>query len=199
MKALVIGGADCIWTDVQASERLFGAQWWDLVVAANDIGCHWPRRLDAWATLHVEKMQRWREDRDRRGHPAGYVTYSRSGKKRRGIDETVHHRFGGGASGLLAVSVALHLGADRIVVCGVPMTKSPHFDESAVHPKGKPWPSPDAHWKKWRHHAAVLSQVIRSMSGRTQEMFGAPTADWLGITTGTAGGDHEARRAERTA
>jgi hypothetical protein len=187
MRALVIGGGASVWADVRETEHMFGPDWWDLVVAANDVGCHWPRHLDAWATLHVEKMAKWRTERDEAGHPTGYVTYARAGKKRKGIDQTIPYPFGGGASGLLAVSVALHLGATRIVLCGVPMTRTPHFAESNVHLPSKPWSTPDSHWKKWVRSAPTLAPVIRSMGGRTAEKFGAPTAEWLGLHASVGG------------
>ena len=60
--AIVLGGADCVWDDVLAWEAIYGRRWDGLVAAANDIGCHWPRPLDHWATLHVaDSRQRvWR-------------------------------------------------------------------------------------------------------------------------------------------
>lgn len=180
MKALVLGGARCVWSDVRESEALFGLDWWDAVVACNDIGCHWPRPLDAWCTLHPEKMQRWRDAREQNGHPPPGECIARQGKNKRGIDRTIRHRFGGGSSGLLAVSVAFALGADKIVLCGVPMTKTPHFAESEVHPSTKPWGSANSHWKKWRLHAEKMDGVVKSMGGRTRTLLGPPTLEWMG-------------------
>jgi len=179
MRGLVLGGAECIWRDVDALEKMIRARWDGIVVAANDIGAHWPRQLHGWATLHPEKMERWVRLREKNGHPGGFVTYARDGKKRRGIDDTVRHRFGGGSSGLLAVSVALHLGCDRIVLCGVPMTRDLYFRESTVHPEGKTFSSADSHWKKWLQYADRLQGLVKSMSGRTRDLLGEPTLEWL--------------------
>lgn len=179
MKALVLGGAEGVWDDVASSEEQFGEQWWDLVVAANDIGCHWPHRLDGWCTLHPEKMLKWRQARGQAGHPEGYSTYARKGKGRRGMDYSIRHVYKSGSSGLFAVSVALHLGATHIILCGVPMTKAGYFAESTVHPKGKTFASVDSHWKKWLQYQDDIRETTRSMSGRTRDLLGAPTQEWL--------------------
>jgi hypothetical protein len=180
--AIVLGGAACVWADVGASETLLGPEWWDLVVAANDIGCVWPRRLDHWCSLHANKLDGWTREREKLGHPDGYVTWAKKGKKPRGVDRGVAHRYGGGSSGLLAVSVALEAGAHRIVCCGVPMTRDGYFSESVEHPQGKTFSSADSHWRKWRLHSAELARHVRSMSGRTRELLGAPDPEWLAET-----------------
>lgn len=179
MKALVLGGAASVLDDVAATEEQFGAEWWDLVVAANDIGCHWPRRLDGWCTLHPNKMIEWVKERDKAGHPTGYTTFAKKGKGRMGMDESIRHPFRNGSSGLFAVAVALHLGATKIILCGVPMTKTGYFEESTVHPQGKTFSSVHSHWKKWLSHADQIRETTRSMSGRTRDLLGAPTAEWL--------------------
>lgn len=187
-KALVLGGAECVWDDIDESERLLGPEWWDIVVAANDVGCHWPKQLDAWASLHPNKFRDWTKLRASLGHPNGYQTFTRRGSGQKHADVAVTHRFGGGASGLLAVTVALHLGATRVVLCGIPMEKVPHFAESEVHVRGRPW-RPDAHRRKWKQHAAELSGTVRSMSrvygpdgwrsSFTRNLLGAPSPEWL--------------------
>lgn len=182
VRALVIGGGDCIWDDVARTEEAFGAFWWDVVIAANDIGAHWPHHLDAWASLHPNNFGRWTALRAELGNPDGCETWSRKGKMCPGVDHEIHYRFSGGASGLLAVTVALdHYKADRVVCCGVPMTRTPHFAESTVHDPKRAWPAPNSHWRRWRAHAHTLVRSVRSMSGRTRTLLGAPTAEWLGI------------------
>lgn len=178
MKALVIGGADCIWRDVAALEAMLGHEWDGLVIAANDVGVHWPRRLDHLVSLHAEKLARWREERVKAGRTDRVETWGRSSYK------SVDHAFRpwpGGSSGMYAVTVALHLRCTRIVLCGVPMTKDPHFAESKVHPVGKRWTQADAHWRAWRkpENLGRMRGKVRSMSGRTRMLLGGPTPSWL--------------------
>lgn len=191
MRAMILGGAECVWEDVAALERMIGREWGGLVIAANDIGSHWPRRLDAWVSLHPNKFKKWIAARQRRGHPDGFTTYVKRGSGQRYGEVVVTHKFGGGASGLLAVTVALHLGCTKVVLCGVPMEKIPHFAESEVHVKGRPWSNVDAHRRKWRDHGAELAGIVKSMSmvydsktkkwrpSWTRQLLGAPTPEWL--------------------
>jgi hypothetical protein len=82
---------------------------------------------------------------------------------------------------MLATAVALHLGCSRIVLCGVPMTKTPHFAESVVHPHTRNWSSADGHFRAWKKPdmLAKLQGRVRSMSGRTRDLLGAATPEWL--------------------
>lgn len=179
MKALVLGGGAGVFEEVAETEVQFGPDWWDIVVAANDVACHWPRRLDAWCTLHPEKLGAWRETREANGHPPATEHVARHGKGGPAIDRTIRHPFRNGSSGLLAVAVAMDLGATRIVCCGVPMERTAYFAESTVHPDGKVFNGADSHWKQWQRHAARLDGKVKSMSGRTRTLLGAPTKEWL--------------------
>lgn len=192
VRALVLGGADCVWDDVRRSEELLGDNWWDIVVAANDIGCHWPRHLDGWATLHPEKMLRWRAAREANGHPGGFVSIARTGRRMKGTDVELRYKYNGGSSGLFAVVAAeLHFGATRRVICGIPMEKTPHFTESAEHGDGRNWSPANSHWKEWLNNAGRLAGSVKSMSvvrdhgtgtlrpSRTRALLGPPSIDWL--------------------
>lgn len=190
MKTLIIGGGEMVWDDVDESERMFGTDWWDLAVAVNDVGSHWPRHLDAWVSRHPKKFGDWKAHRQQLGHPNGYVTYTKRGSGQKYADVAIPHTYSGGASGLLAVEVAMHLGAGKIVLCGVPMSKVPHFAESEVHVRGRPW-HPDAHRRRWREYAGELAGLVKSMSmvydsveqewrpSWTRQLLGAPTPEWL--------------------
>jgi hypothetical protein len=134
-------------------------------------------------------MHAWRAERQRKGYPGEAATYARPrgrrAKEPRAIDHVISHGYAGGSSGLLGVSVAQHLGGTKIVLCGIPMTRTPHFAESTVHKmKGKPWSTAQTHWRKWVQHAAKLDGLVKSMSGATRELLGAPTPEWLGETDG---------------
>ena len=178
--ALCLGGAAEVWTDVAALEALIGRPWPGLVIAANDVGAHWSRRLDHWVSLHAYKFPRWTVARDVRGYPNGYALWGRS------RDAAHVHRvvepWAGGSSGMLAVQAAHELGCTRAVLCGVPMTMTAHFPgaEERFHAV---WYAANGHWTAWRKQAARMEGWVKSMSGRTRELFGAPEIGWL-----TAGG-----------
>ena len=164
--ALILGGASSVWTDTEAALSLGE---FDGVIGANLIGIYWPGSFDAFVSLHPEKFGLWTERRRRRGLPAH--------KAMIGLNDT-DPRFPGqdgpGSSGLFALKVALiDLGFDRAVLCGVPLTETPHFNDEVG----------------WRHatkyHAAfhsILPQIAdrtRSMSGLTRDVLGEPTPEWI--------------------
>lgn len=190
MNALCLGGADCVWDDVVRSEAILGARWWDIVVAANDVGCHWEGPLDHWVSLHPERFTHpdgwenpdgpphgWLELRRRNGHPGGYVTWAKHRRRLHNVDR-VMTRWMGGSSGKLAIDVAREVGAARVVVCGMPMDARPHFAESTVH-DGDAWTSSDSHWRGWRRDAENMAGTVKSMSGRSRRLLGEPTPEWL--------------------
>ncbi len=173
--AIVLGGGEGVWDDVLAWEELYGRQWDGLVIAANDVGCHWPRHLDHWCTLHPTKMPDWKVHRGAQGFPADYITW---GRRRYDLDGQLRP-WAGGASGMYAIQLARWFGCERAVLCGVPMTASPHFVESTLHAQGREWPEVESHWRAWQRHVGKMRGWVRSMSGRTAETLGVPTLEWL--------------------
>jgi hypothetical protein len=194
VRAIILGGAESVWDDVDALEELWGRRPWDgITIAVNDIACHRPRRrsdwiildegfsIDHWCTLHPEKLADWMALRDRNGLPAGYRTWSHkrepyhSIRGREFIDHTLPIKRETLSSGLFACYVAKELGVEGYL-CGIPMTSTPHFAGSREHEAGVAWVSAAPFWDAWLAAFArgELSH-IRSMSGRTRELLGAPT------------------------
>lgn len=175
-----MGGAQCVWGDLKALEAMIGRAWPGWIVAANDVGSHLSV-LHHWVTLHPEKMRKWEKDRRDNGHPTEYIRW---GRRIHPDLDLQAKSWGGGSSGLLAVAVAVDkLGAERVVLCGTPLNRTPHFDESTVHPTGKTWSSANSHWRVWTKDTvkARLKDRVRSMSGRTRDLLGEPTAEWLNL------------------
>jgi len=170
MKALVIGGAECVWKEIELATKLFKP---DVVVAANDIAINLPA-VDHWCTMHPEKMNRWLEAR-RKNDYHDPVLWTAAHRKRHFNLPFKQIPHTGGSSGLLAVNVArFRAKATRIVACGIPMTTDGgHFV------RGVPWTASQHYRKAWNDQAAELAKCLRSFSGWTAETFGLPTAEWL--------------------
>jgi hypothetical protein len=82
-----------------------------------------------------------------------------------------------GSSGLYAVKCLMDRGFERIVLAGVPMQASgAHFFDA------KNWDDVDAFTAAWREQLPRLQGKVKSMSGWTREILGAPTAEWLGAS-----------------
>jgi len=199
--ALVLGGADCLWDDIESFALLSGLKvlnnGWPFpapppsfqiptIIATNAAGVYYPGHVDHWVTLHPEwwlglpdSMPGWMDQRRIRGGNLDAVRWSDRGLPhwaQWNVDRiTPRWR---GTSGLLAVKVAV--GFPRIVLCGIPMEDRGHFDEPAKGFAGAT--TFQTEWKQVMHH---FDGRVRSMSGWTREVHGAPTREWLleGVTT----------------
>lgn len=173
---MILGGSAVVWDDVLTWEEIYGKPWDGLIVIANDSGCHWPREFDHWVTLHPNKMENWQGIRAMQGLPGKPETW---GRRANLMDHSLKP-WAGGASGMLAIQVAQVLGCTRAVLCGIPMTPTPHFSESAEHNPRSVWSAVAGHWRAWETHQHMIQGWVRSMSGRTCTILGGlPTMEWL--------------------
>lgn len=163
MRALVLGGAACVWDDLRAL-----GPWDGIVVATNDAGVAYPYRIDHWASLHPEKLEHWQELRQALHGNRDYTTWSRRCPEL--VDRTLTG-WTSGSSGMFAVGVALELGAESVVCAGVPMDGSPHFFDEAG------WQAFEHHRTAWQARKGVMYGRVFSMSGWTRELLGSPP--WL--------------------
>lgn len=181
--ALCIGGASCVWDDVDAWITRYKKPWDGLVIAVNDIGAHWPARIDHWVSLHAPRLADWAQLRVQNNMPActpgrwGNHTYERDGA-------VVDYRlvsWPGGSSGLFAAQIARALECTKVILCGIPITPTPHFAETKEKFHAQ-WLAAAGHWRGWQvavQNGHIDGTWLRSMSGRTQELLGAPTHAWL--------------------
>lgn len=178
--ALCVGGASCVWDDLAAWEVIYGREWGGIVIAANDIGCYLPYTIDAWVSMHPIKFEKWKALRLANGFPVdGITTWCRTLRMgSQGLADNEMTPWGGGSSGMFTVQVARELGCTRAVLCGIPMTMTPHFAETQelFH---KDWLAASGHWRAWIQCKDKMAGWVKSMSGRTQELLGAPTIEWL--------------------
>ena len=167
MRCLILGDAAGVHAEAAEAMRLLT---FDAVFAVNNIGIAWPH-VDVWATLHPEAVVNWcglargLELRERAGlnRPATWAH-----KPWLGVDMATPDW--GGSSGLFAVKVALECAFDAIVLAGIPMSDGPHFYHD------EPWKEMPRYRRAWQARAEELRPFVRSMSGWTREMFGAPQA-----------------------
>ncbi len=179
---LVLGGAACLQADIDAHTGPI-----DAVVACNDAGTIWPGELDAWVSIHANYFHKkgWLSQRAANGFaPArGYFTnrekFAEDFRRDVALPITVTDWWFPGqaciedgatiTSGFLAAKVALvDLGFDRVVLCGIPLTRQPHFFDKEA------WGHAEKYAKRLPNIPDEYRARIRSMSGATREHFGAP-------------------------
>jgi hypothetical protein len=166
---VVLGGAVGVWTELTRAQALVDGPL--KTIAVNEAGIFAPCRVDAWATLHPEKWDRWTSQR----HEYGNTDYEGFSIERSERFKNVRDKWGG-SSGLYAVQIALQeFGASGVILCGVPLTpEGRHFFD-----KNHPWSDADTYRKGFGAALPVIKEKVRSMSGWTQELLGAPSTQWL--------------------
>lgn len=182
--ALVVGCAANVWDDVAAAQSLCT---FDAVYCVKLSGVHWPNVFQVWVTLHPELMDGYERERHALGRPNGYEIVAHAecktmgehyAKGRRGnVSRYISYRWPGmtssASSGIFAAKVALDDGFERVVLAGIPMDKSNHFS------RGKPWLQQESFIRGFEKATPFLKGRVKSMSGYTREVLGAPSAEWL--------------------
>lgn len=170
MRCLILGGGRAVFSEAEASRKLFTP---DMVVAVNDIGALVPD-IDHWTFLHPEIIDPLVTRRAASKLPMDYKLWC---DRENDSGATIFPDYDpSGLGGLYAVKLARHLGADKIVLAGVPMDRSGHFTGD----QKKHWISTDRR-QVWEEQFEELRLYVRSMSGWTLKLFGAPTREWLGL------------------
>lgn len=178
--ALIIGRAACVWEDVFQANYIL-SQFDPIVIAVNVAGRDADRRLDHWVSYHPELFPKWIEQRRTNGFPDGYQLWTSSRGRR--VTEW-ERKMGlslvdseGGSSGMIALRVALQVGATHIILAGIPMENS-----YGQYDTGKNWDEAEMHSKTWEKLPPDIQARVRSMSGWTRRQFGYPTELWLNGT-----------------
>lgn len=171
MIALCLGGALCVWDDLERAKKLIGNAR-HIVVACNYAGIQYNGRIDAWVSLHPERLRPWMAERAERGGNTDYRVFGQA--RRCNSPGEVISQTWNGSSGLYAAQVALGtLGASGAILCGVPMESEARH----IH-----WPGDWADHNLYRlgfERAKADGANIRSMSGWTKALFGAANRKWV--------------------
>ena len=179
LKALIFGRAIGVWDEVEQAKTLCE---FDTVIGVGQAGCDYPYKLDHWVSFHTDLMPHWIDKRQRNGHPPAGQFWSCDYKNRPSRYKPPVPvklvKVSGGSSGFVAIHVALGnspgLGANKVVLAGIPMTaEAGHYDEVGD------WTEAKKYKREWTEQKAFLMGRVKSMSGWTQEMLGAPTPEWL--------------------
>lgn len=173
--ALILGRAGEVYEEAAAALKLFTP---DFVIAVNVIGRDWPDHIDHWVSFHPALFPRWIEQRKAAGRSGGMTLWSGifQGMKQ-GTEQELPLQWvkcDGGSSGFLAVVVAVQqLNCDRVVLCGIPLTVTPRYDDNS------PWEEGTVYRGYWEENLPMIRDKVRSMSGWTKDLLGAPDEAWF--------------------
>lgn len=169
--AAVLGGASNNMAELATLRRMCDVA---AVYAVNDAAVDFPDNLAAFVTLHPEHLPKWLAKRAGLMLPRPREVIGHEAHP--DVTHVVDYQWPGmnasGSSGLFAVKVALER-FPKVVLCGVPMEAArAHYFDAA------PWAEVDSFWAAWSIALPHLVNV-RSMSGRTAQMLGMPTKEFL--------------------
>lgn len=169
--AFVMGGANTLHADHVAAESLCSP---DVMIFTNHAGRDWPGQVEHYVTLHPELMQDWLDARYFMSYPYPNNLWTSNKKNLPQGLKWNHVESWGGSSGLLAVTVALHLGYDKIILCGVPLDRQMrHYDSDEL------WQEAHKYRAGWVKYLPDMQGKVKSFSGWTSRLLGTPTRDWL--------------------
>jgi len=194
---VVVGSAGCVWDDLERlgarPDRIFEGQYLPQFgcVTVNDMVMHYPGRV-----YHAYSNDRWMLGKWAGARRPLYRSHVDDSQKiylhcYQGSQDNVWPWPGHGSSGLGAVFTALALGYDPVIICGVPLDDSNHYFEPPRTKANFTREVPPVKNRKpqmigrfgltgeepsyWENAARVVFQGrVKSMSGRTRELLGAP-------------------------
>lgn len=172
--ALVLGGANTLHTDFEHALLIHPGPY--TIIATNNAGRDYHGILHNWVTLHTEKMPKWVKERREHGLPDAEQFWTSNTKTIPKEHEELYNHVPtwDGSSGLLAVSVALWLEYDKVILCGVPLDKqAAHYDDDA------PWMDAPRYRAAWTKRLKILKGKVKSFNGWTSLILGEPTRAWI--------------------
>lgn len=192
-RAVIVGSAPCVWDDLAAAPE------WPLIVI-NAMGLKILGEIDLWCSIHGTELCERMKKRDRLGGDIDYLAYGVIDNPR--IKDPEDSRFNrvhrgqngiwvGGSSGMFAIQVALSLGYERLVLCGVPLDGNDTIQDDGIkHFKGgnrNKYGGRDPAYAQYQQafidHEEQLIPHVRSMSGWTKLRFGPPENGWTNATS----------------
>jgi len=172
---LVIGSAACVWRDLDRYERRHGVQ--DRM-GINDIMPFYPGWLKYGATLHTENLPWWYYGQAVRMKKANIAHPPMQVHSTQPSPEVAHvwpiHR-DGGTSGIFGAIVGFLMGYDRVILAGIPCDDQPRFYEPTwEYHRQFGTKSVLDEWYRLVEGVPWTRERIKSLSGRTRDIFGEP-------------------------
>ena len=174
---IVLGCGRNVWQELkELKELMHGLKF--SVMCINDIAFQLIGDFSHAVSLHPEFLPAVRVLRPTRslGH-----FYTHSEKAKPGVDMVWNIPNVGGTSSMFGCKIAVLMGYEKIIMCGVPLDKLGHYYDPADQDNQNNYDGKenDIVWIEFRQTGYTSKKRIRSMSGRTRKIFGFPTKEWL--------------------
>ena len=175
---IITGSAPCVVEDIEAALSLVAVSrslapdprsltpdFMSIGLSSIDKHLH---HIKYMATYHPFDIPEAKKRREAAGGNTDYLVISHERKP--GVDILEPFTPPTGSSSHLGALAAIRLGYKKIILCGCPMT-----GDCPTH-KGNKYETFRAGWTA---KINILKPYVRSMSGWTRELLGAPTEEWI--------------------
>jgi hypothetical protein len=175
---IILGCGRSVWDDYFKASAFFRRRHIEQeyeVMCVNDIVVHFKvEPVQHMVSIHSDLINPLLYIGNKR-NKRGVITHSIT--KGNGVDIVWGINDTSGTSSCVAVKIALLLGYRKIVLCGVPMDNSGHYYDPKDSNKNKSSMFEKSSFEPWVK--MVQNDKIKSISGRTKELFGEPTRGWV--------------------
>jgi len=180
---LILGGGRTVWEDYRKAKSLFNTEREYEIMCINDIaGQFKAETIQHIVSCHQRLPKALSIMRKEKSMLEACLLHS--SKPSPGLDfvwEKVSTN--GGSSAMLAVKIAIAIGYNKIILCGVPLDTSGHYFDPPVHKdNSSSWFDGATRnvWKEFYRDNAFARDNVMFMSGTMQEIYhGEPTREWV--------------------
>lgn len=155
---IIVGSAPCVLEDLAKLPPIEA----DYMIIGLDAVDKYLGTAAYCATFHPAEIPKIIERRRLAGGNTDWKMVSH--EPRPGVDIVTSHNGSSGSSAMLGILTALNLGYDGIICCGCPLEGPKRYE---------------AFRNGWTVRMALIKDKVRSMSGWTMKLVGAPTEEWL--------------------
>ena len=176
-RLMIYGTARCMWDDRKRVNEMLDNRTHH-VMTINDAAIHiMGKPIDHIVSLHKEFLGNFKRIKMAARNLGESTTHC----DKEGKDITCAWTFFnvGGTSALFGAKIAIAMGYKKIVLAGCPLDNSGHYWEDPTRVGVLGCGSIGMVWKDAVRD--YLKPYVRSMSGRTRDLLGEPTAEWLTI------------------
>jgi hypothetical protein len=169
---IITGSAPCVVEGIEAAlsflqSSAFSLQTDFMAIGLSSVDKHL-YHIKYMATYHPAEIPEIKKRREMAGGNTDYLVISH--ERRPDVDIIEPFVPPTGSSAHLGALAAIRLGYKKMILCGCPMR-----GDSPTHAGSKY----ETFWAGWTAKIEIVKPYVRSMSGWTRELLGAPTEEWL--------------------
>lgn len=165
---IITGGGKTMWEDYHEAKKIVAM--YDVMCV--NMSCMFVPEATHVYSMHYKQLSAWASFR-KCEYPHDKALYHGT-KPFVGIDYVWYATIGSSTSGLGALALAKLLGYSKFILCGVPLDDSGYFYKKT---KNEAFPD-NTRMIEIKMARDKLGDSVKSMSGRTKEVFGSPTVEW---------------------